>query len=65
MKHPPYITISQGMAGWFAVMLAWNPDMGGFYEPWETGVGRYDTPESAAHEGVEWAEAEGVEYRHG
>jgi hypothetical protein len=63
VKHPPYITVTQGMAGHFAVMLAWNPDMGGFYEPWVTGVGRYDTPEAAAHEAVTWAQAEGVEFR--
>ena len=61
--HATYITVTQGMSGYFAVMLWWNPDMGGFYEPWNTGVGRYPTREEAETEAKQWAEAEGVAYR--
>lgn len=62
-SHPPYVTVTQGMSGYFAVMLWWNPGMGGFYEPWDTGAGRYDSPELAASEAKMWAESEGVEFR--
>lgn len=61
--HPPYITVTSGLSGYFAVMLAWNPDLGGFYEPWETGVGRYRTAGEAEKEARAWADDEGVEYR--
>jgi hypothetical protein len=61
--HRTYITTTSGMSGFFAVMLWWNPDMGGFYEPWTTGTGRYLTVEEARAEARDWAEAEQVEYR--
>jgi hypothetical protein len=61
-KSPPnyWITVTSGMRGYFAVML-W--DGMGFEEPWETGMGSYDTPEQAAIEAKQWAEAEGIEYK--
>jgi hypothetical protein len=62
-KHPPYITVTEGMSGHFAVMVAWNSDLGGFYEPWETGVGRYATKQEAELEAQQWAADEEVEYR--
>ena len=62
-KHPPYITTTRGGSGDFSVLLWWNPDMGGFYEPWDTGVGRYATREEAEVWAKQWAEAEGLEYR--
>ena len=58
----PYITTTEGMSGHFAVMLWWNPDMGGFWEPWDTGIGRFATREEAAEEAKQWAEAEELEY---
>jgi hypothetical protein len=60
--HEPYITVTQGMSGYFAVLLWWNPDMGGFYEPWDTGIGRYGSREEAAVEGRQWAEAEELRF---
>ncbi len=62
-RHAPYVTVTHGMSGYFAVMLWWNPETGGFYEPWNTGVGRYPTRAEAETEAAQWAEAEGVEYR--
>jgi hypothetical protein len=61
-KAPPtyWIEVTSGMRGFFAVML-W--DGMGFAEPWETGMGSYDTAEKAAVEARMWAEAEGVEFR--
>ena len=61
-KPKPFITTTQGMTTWFAVMYWWNPDMGGFWEPWEIGIGRYSTEERAIEEAQTWAEAEGLEY---
>lgn len=59
-----YITISRGIAGWFAVQMWWNTmDGDGFWEPWNTGFGRYATKEEAIEEGKEWAEAEELEFR--
>jgi hypothetical protein len=62
---PRYITTYLSIGGWKAVMLWWNPDMGGFYEPWDTGLGAYDSQELAAEEAMAWAEDEGIEYREG
>lgn len=61
IKRPSFISVSQGMSGHFAVLMAWNKE--GFYEPWNTGFGRYSTREEAAREAREWAEAEGLEYK--
>lgn len=58
----PYITISSGMSGWFAVMLWYAPQHGGFWEPWETGFGRWETRDEAIEEGRDWAEAEEMEF---
>lgn len=61
-EHAPYITVTHGMSGYFAVMLWWNPDMDGFYEPWDTGMGRYSTSAEAEQEAMEWAEEEDLRY---
>jgi hypothetical protein len=62
MSKEPYITVTEGMSGHFAVMLSWNPDMGGFWEPYQTGIGRYREREEAAAEAREWAEADGLKF---
>lgn len=51
----PHITVTQGMAGWFAVMIT-NYD--GFPEPECSGMGRYQMQADAIIEGQQWAEAE-------
>lgn len=58
-----FISVTSGMSGHFAVMYWWNPDLGGFWEPWETGMGRYATKEEAEAEGRWWAESEELEFR--
>lgn len=60
---PNYVSVTHGMRGWFAVMLWWNPDLGGFWEPWQTGCGSYATPEEAEVEARAWAEDEGLEFK--
>jgi hypothetical protein len=65
-KPKPFITTTQGMSGWFAVQYWWNDKDfpgDGFWEPWETGFGRYANEEKAIEEAQTWAEAEGLEYR--
>lgn len=64
MKMPSYITVYESIGGWKAVLMWWNPDMGGFYEPWQTGLGSYDTEAGAIVEGEWWAECEGLEFRY-
>lgn len=61
-SHENFISTTHGMSGWFAVMYWWNPELGGFWEPYNTGVGRYATKEEAVREGLDWAEAEELEF---
>lgn len=58
-----FITVTHGMSGYFAVQMWWNTDLGGFWEPWTTGAGRYATREEAHHEARMWAEMEELEYQ--
>jgi len=58
----PYVSIYKSIAGWKAVMYWWNPELGGFWEPWNTGIGYYETAEQAKLEAKNWAEIEGIEY---
>jgi hypothetical protein len=47
------------MSGWFAVEMWYNNedyDDYGFWEPWQTGIGRYATREQAIVEAKQWAE---------
>lgn len=54
-----WIEVTQGGAGWFAVLL-W--DGMGFPEPWETGFGRYATADEACVEASVWAAEEQVDF---
>ena len=36
--------------------------MGGFWEPWDTGIGRYRMEDEARVEAIQWAGDEGVPY---
>lgn len=57
---PPHVTVAQGMSGWFAVLVSWNDE--GFWEPEQTGVGRYDERFDAEVEAMEWADDEGLAF---
>ncbi len=59
-EHKSFITTTQGMSGFFAVHVWWNPE--GFWEPWDTGIGRYSTEERAIEEAQSWAENADLEY---
>lgn len=56
--HRTFVTITKLGSGWTAVQMWWAPEHGGFWEPWQTGVGRYATAAEAEQEGRSWAEAE-------
>jgi hypothetical protein len=60
-----FITVTEGMSGFFAVHMWLNQeeDCGDFWEPYDSGIGRYATREEAEVEARQWAEMEGMEYR--
>jgi hypothetical protein len=60
---PRFITVYESIGGWKAVEMWWNPDMGGFYEPWVTGVGAYASREKALEEARAWADAEELPFK--
>lgn len=69
MDKPDCITVTEGMSGFFAIHIIWvndpelGGDAGGYWDVWQSGVGRYDTKEEAIEEAKEWAESEGIEYK--
>lgn len=62
MNKEKHVTLSEGMSGWFAVIVWWNPEHGGFWEPWDTGTGRYAHWEAAELEAKDIADGEGFKY---
>lgn len=60
--HKPYVTVTNGLRGFFAVLVCWNEEMDG-YEPWNTSDASYAAREGAEEDAKAWAEAENVEYR--
>lgn len=58
---PRYVTVTKGMSGYFAVTMWWNPE-DGFWEPWDTGIGRYEKEDDAIDEGKFIAEDEGIPF---
>lgn len=57
-----YVTVTHGMRGWFAVLMHWNTDLGGFWEPYVTDSSSFKTREAAIPAAKAIAEAEGVEF---
>ncbi len=64
-EKPDYITVTHGMRGYFAVHLTWSDELGGFYEPEQTGMGSYRRPDHPGllTEAQQWANVLGVEFR--
>lgn len=60
-----FITVTEGMSGFFAVHMWFNTeDLDfGFWEPYDTGMGRYATRDEAQVEAMAWADETGIEYR--
>lgn len=65
VDHPDYVTITEGMRGFFCVHLTWNSDYGGFYEPVNRGFenGTTSSDRHVVNEGKSWARDLGVEFR--
>ena len=61
-KSTGFITVYKPIAGWKAVQYWWNPEMGGFWEPWQTGPCAWDTKKEAELDAKMWAEAEEIPY---
>ena len=62
MKHAPFISVTgPAISGYFAVLYMWNGEYGGF-EPYQTGLGRYQTKAEAVVEAKAWAVVEELEY---
>lgn len=61
-KRKAYVTVTYGISGYFAVLMWWNPELDGFWEPWNTGFGRYKFRDDAVEEAKYWADAEELEY---
>lgn len=60
MKEP-YITVTSGMSGWFAILVSWDPECGEML-PDTTGMGRYRSRREAIAEGQTWAAAEELKF---
>jgi len=56
------ITTTQGMSGFFAVMIADYEDMDWCPDIVTTGIGRYATSAEAEKEGRQWAEDEEIPF---
>lgn len=65
-EYEDIIGVSQGMSGHFAVLFTWTslegfPE-GKFWEPQETGFGRYATREEAVEEALAWSASSGIRH---
>lgn len=55
----PYISVYKSLVGWKAVMVVWDED-DDIWEPYQTGVGFYETEREALKEARAWARDEGI-----
>lgn len=58
-KVERFMTAYQSISGWNAVEMWWNPDMGGFWEPYDVRRVQSDTPEPALAVARIWATESG------
>ena len=61
--HMPYITVTFGLRGWFAVLMTWNEE-DQCYEPYESSPFAFASKEGAFMNARYWAQCEqlAVEY---
>lgn len=59
----PFVTITEGMRGFFAVLMCWNQEHGGFWEPWNSSDASFETYDEAIPDAKCWAEAENIEFK--
>jgi hypothetical protein len=58
-----FITTYQSISGWNAVQVWWNPEHGGFWEPWDVRRVQSADEVPAILAAKEWAAETGLEYR--
>lgn len=58
MYNMLYITIAQGVSGYYTVLYDNEPEAG----PILTGIGRYEDIDDAITEGLNWARADGLRF---
>ena len=56
------VSVTQGMSGFFAILVADCKDMDWNADIVSTGIGRFVTYAGAAAEGREWANSEGIQF---
>lgn len=61
--HESYVTVYESMGGWKAVLLWWNPELGGFWEPMQTGICGFNERADAVIDAKIWATEEGLEFK--
>ena len=65
-RHEAFVTVYKPIAGWKAVLMTWNDtdeELGGFWEPWNTGMFAYATEAEAIEDAKQWAKAEEIEFK--
>lgn len=61
-KATGFILVYKPIAGWKAFKYWWNPDMGGFWEPYQTSDFAFTTEARARQEAIKWAKSENIPY---
>jgi len=62
LKLKPYMTVTNGMRGWFAVLVVFNQQEG-FYEPFVSSPNSYTTKQQAIADGLAWAQSEDLQFQ--
>lgn len=61
-KSTGFVSIYKPIAGWKAIHMWWNPEMGGFWEPYETSPFAFNTEQKAYEFSQQWAEELEIPY---
>lgn len=62
-ERAAFVTVMHGMRGYFPVLVVWNTDFGGFYEPEQSGPASFADAKDAAAAARAWARDEGLEFK--
>lgn len=61
-KYASHTDVTQGLRGWFAVLMVYYDDIQGF-DVFNSGISSYVTREEAIADAKSWAELEGLKCR--
>lgn len=63
LDRSPYVTVTKGMRGWFAVLVCWSDEGGeGLWEPYATHENSHPSRAGAEEDAKNWALNEEVRY---